>query len=194
MYDNKDNDKNAKIWQFYVQSVHQIEHRKLLNTNIINHIETTTIQEINTIQSENLPTKKVCIPDIRHQHLQYERKKLIKIHHHYFQAETNAKKRMKKGHFVFNAKIDLHGQTQNQAFDNLQKFITYHYKKQIRHLLVITGRGRYCYQKLESLGILIKKVPEWLKDTPLCSMISVIEQASIYDGGEGALYIILRKA
>ena len=87
----------------------------------------------------------------------------------------------------------MHGYTQDQAFDSLQKFITHHYHKQNRQLLIITGQGRYCYQTLSPSGILINKVPEWLKSSPFASMISVIEKASVHDGGDGALYVILRK-
>lgn len=110
-----------------------------------------------------------------------------------FQAEKNAKKRMRKGKFSYTAKIDLHGFTQNQAYDRLVEFITHNYHNNCRHLLIITGRGRFCYKNLSPTGILITKVPEWLRHQPFARMISVIEQASVYDGGEGALYVILKK-
>lgn len=109
-----------------------------------------------------------------------------------FYPEKNIKKRMRKGKFTYNAKIDLHGMTQNQAYDNLKSFITGHYYNKNRHLLVITGRGRFCYKTHQALGVLIRKVPEWLREKPFNHMVSVIESASRYDGSEGALYVILK--
>jgi DNA-nicking Smr family endonuclease len=193
MYDDNNDDKKFRIWQFYTQSVRPIEKNNFLdikNSQLDNPIvvkqEDTDIMSVK--KSITLNKIQKTLRDTE----QGSDKKIIKIHHHTFDAEKNTKKRMKRGRFIYDAKIDLHGQTQDQAFDNLQKFITHHYKKHIRHLLIITGRGRYCYQTLSSSGVLIKKVPEWLKQMPFAPMISVIEQASSYDGGEGALYIILR--
>ncbi len=193
MYDDNNDDKKFRIWQFYTQSVRPIEKNNFLDTknNLFDAIisEKPELSDISPVQKPVLLRRK---QEILRDTEQENDKKIIKIHHHTFEAEKNTKKRMKKGRFIYDAKIDLHGQTQDQAFDTLQKFITHHYKKRIRHLLIITGRGRYCYQTLSSSGVLIKKVPEWLKQMPFSSMISVIEQASSYDGGEGALYIILR--
>lgn len=195
MCDDKNDDKKFRIWEFYTQSVRPIEKNNFLD------IKNSTIHNGISIKQENSDVVSVKqsatfqkMQKTLHDSEKSSDKKIIKIHHHTFEAEKNTKKRMKRGRFIYDAKIDLHGQTQDQAFDALQKFITHHYKKRIRHLLIITGRGRYCYQTLSSSGILIKKVPEWLKQMPFSSMISVIEQASSYDGGEGALYVILRNA
>ena len=188
MYDDKNNDKDSKIWQTYVKGVKPIYRLELLKSEKyeLSHKVTPFTQDLKSHKTTYSEETLSFIP--KHKPLS------VQINNnHAFQAEKNAKKRMKKGCFIVNAQIDLHGQTQEQAFDNLQKFITYHYKNKTRHLLIITGRGRYCYQTLSSSGVLIKKVPEWLKDTPFASMISVIEQAAIHDGGEGALYVILRK-
>ncbi len=189
MYDDENNHKDYQIWQFYAQSIQPIDNK---NVSLMNDIH-----DEYSLDTQNIPpnilSKKTASLNAMQAPLQRDISSPIKIHHHTFEAETNAKRRMKKGRFIFNAKIDLHGQSQNQAFDNLEKFIINHYKKQVRHLLIITGRGRYCYQNFESSGVLIKKVPEWLKNPPFSSMISVIEQASSYDGGQGALYVILRK-
>ena len=187
--DNK-NDNNFKLWESYIKGVKPIYMAKPLDFNS----DKQYILQEQPIQTQENPLNKIVFnnpkPIILHKH------KILSQQvddNRVFQAEKNAKKRMKKGRFVFGAKIDLHGQSQEQAFDNLQKFITHHYQHQIRHLLVITGRGRYCYTTLASSGILIKKVPQWLKIPPFSSMISVIEQASAFDGGEGALYVVLRK-
>lgn len=187
MQHDNPNDKNLKFWQAYIKTVKPI-HKGLslkateavsLDTPIQNNTDlpvVTNSGKKNSISSPKAPILSDKINQNQH-----------------FKAEKNAKKRMKKGDFIFDAKIDLHGQTQTQAFDNLHAFVTRNYLAKKRHLLIITGRGRYCYKTLSPLGILIKKVPEWLKSPPFSQMISVIETASNADGGEGALYVILRK-
>jgi DNA-nicking Smr family endonuclease len=194
MCDDNKNNNNFKLWQSYIKGVEPIYNPKPLSFNMDFNIDKQPISQETPPQIPQEHLSKIILnhtkPITLHKHKTLSQQVDDK---HFFQAEKNAKKRMKKGRFVFGAKIDLHGQTQEQAFDNLQKFITQHYKNQIRHLLVITGRGRYCYTTLASSGILIKKVPQWLSSPPFSTMISVIEQASAYDGGEGALYIVLRK-
>jgi DNA-nicking Smr family endonuclease len=187
-HDNPD-DKNLKFWHAYIKGVRPIHKNLPLNTpkakssddDKQKNISITMPSDINIIRKNP-----VLLPKA---HELSEKINPIEQ----FKAEKNAKKRMKKGAFIFDAKIDLHGQTQTQAFDNLHAFITRNYLSNIRHLLIITGRGRYCYKTLSPLGILIKKVPEWLRSSPFAQMISVIETASNTDGGEGALYVVLRK-
>jgi DNA-nicking Smr family endonuclease len=190
-HDNPD-DKNLKFWQAYVKTVkpmpwHKVHKSKALEESkpLIPNAD-LEIKISLSIPAENIRNNKI----IPHKHAGLSTQINEKNH---FKAEKNAKKRMKKGDFIFDAKIDLHGQTQAQAFDNLHKFITKNYLSNTRHLLVITGRGRYCYQTLSPLGVLIYKVPEWLKNPPFSQMISVIETAANVDGGNGALYVILRK-
>ena len=60
-------------------------------------------------------------------------------------------------------------------------------QKNFRHVLIITGKGR------DGHGILREKVPEWLKDAPLCYHLNAISFAQPKDGGKGALYIRLKR-
>jgi DNA-nicking Smr family endonuclease len=192
MRHNNPDDKNLKFWQAYIKTVKPMYknhvHKPLAISDSKSLVTDNDLQKnISLNISIEIVKNNKIIP---HKHVGLSTQVTENNH---FKAEKNAKKRMKKGDFIFDAKIDLHGQTQNQAFDNLQKFITKNYVSNTRHLLVITGRGRYCYKTLSPLGILIKKVPEWLKNPPLSQMISVIETAANVDGGDGALYVVLRK-
>lgn len=96
-------------------------------------------------------------------------------------------RRLVKGVFEIDDQIDLHGQTEAQAHRQLQQFILRASSRQLRTLLIITGKGA------QGMGVLRRKVPEWLKDEPLKSHILAISQASPKDGGSGALYVRLRR-
>jgi DNA-nicking Smr family endonuclease len=85
--------------------------------------------------------------------------------------------------------LDLHGYTQNQAFDALGSFIVSSYQKQYRCVLVITGKGGQGDKK----GVLYTQVPKWLNHPKLKPMILMFSHAQAKDGGDGALYILLKK-
>ena len=96
-------------------------------------------------------------------------------------------KRLTKGNFIIDDRIDLHGQTEAQAHKALLRFTQQAVRNGARTLLVITGKGAM------GQGVLRRKVPEWLKDYPLKSHVLAISQASGKDGGAGALYVRLRR-
>jgi DNA-nicking Smr family endonuclease len=56
-----------------------------------------------------------------------------------------------------------------------------------RMLLVITGKGAL------GDGVLRRRVPEWLAQPPLRPMIAGLSEAHRRHGGEGALYVALRR-
>ena len=84
-------------------------------------------------------------------------------------------------------RLDLHGLTQEQARKEVKAFIGSAVLNNLRHVLIITGKGR------DGHGVLREKVPEWLKDSPLCFQINAISYAQPKDGGKGALYIRLKR-
>lgn len=86
------------------------------------------------------------------------------------------------------AKIDLHGFYQDQAFDALHKFFTSCQEKQKRLVLVITGKGRN-----DKPSVLKTNFPRWLKYTDLSSYITTFDYAPDYLGGEGAFVVRLKK-
>lgn len=101
-------------------------------------------------------------------------------------------KRLKRGQIRPEARLDLHGMTQIQAHDALQGFILHNTHK--RCLLIITGKGTARNSAQEHKpGILKQKVPEWLNEPPLNQHVLKTQTAHIKDGGEGALYVYLRR-
>lgn len=81
--------------------------------------------------------------------------------------------------------------TQREAHAALLRFIETAYHGGRRSVLVITGKG---LQADGRIGVLRTAVPRWLNEAPLLQMIKAFDHAAPKDGGEGALYILLRKA
>lgn len=85
---------------------------------------------------------------------------------------------------------DLHGYTQYRAHSYLSEEILKCYRKNIRILLIITGK------KLGASGaegVLKKEVPRWLNLSPLREIILMTSWATPRDGGDGALYVLLKR-
>ena len=82
--------------------------------------------------------------------------------------------------------IDLHGYRLYNAKIALQKYILYAYEKNIRNILIITGKGH------NNKGILKKEVPLWLNDQNLMSLLINFEIAPKEFGGDGALLVKIK--
>ncbi|KAA6405639.1 hypothetical protein DPQ22_03775 [Candidatus Tokpelaia sp.] len=103
--------------------------------------------------------------------------------------ERNLYRRLAQGRQAVDAKIDLHGYTQAQAYKALLHFVQQMQRCRFRHILIITGKGKTC----QNGGILQKQVPHWLVTAPFRLYIAAIEQAAGRHGGEGAFYVRLRR-
>lgn len=96
-------------------------------------------------------------------------------------------KKLAKGRLPIEARVDLHGMSQVQAYRTLSNFVEDSYRSSMRIVLVITGKGRI------SEGILRNAVPNWLKENELSTYVSGYRAAHISHGGSGALYVRIRK-
>ena len=107
-------------------------------------------------------------------------------------------RKLDKGSLAIEARIDLHGMRQREAHSALRKFLHWACGKDYRHVLVITGKGslrdegRSFYDEDER-GVLRQAVPHWLSHGDLAPFIVSFAQAPRRLGGEGALYVRLRK-
>ena len=98
-------------------------------------------------------------------------------------------RRIAKGKVAIEARIDLHGMTQDEAHGLLMSFIGRAAQRQLRTVLVITGKGR----SPKSEGALKRAVPLWLSQPAFALYVSGYADAAQSHGGEGALYVRLRK-
>ena len=92
--------------------------------------------------------------------------------------------RLKRGTIAIEARLDLHGMTQTEAHAALTRFLTKAQKNGARMVLVITGKS----------GVLHGAVPRWLAEEAHRHRILAIARAQIQHGGEGALYLMLRRS
>lgn len=102
------------------------------------------------------------------------------------------------GRLDVEARLDLHGMRQRDAHAALRRFLKLAHGKGYRHVLVITGKGapaddsRPFYQS-EERGVLRQAVPHWLSQPDLAHVVVSYSEAPRRLGGEGALYVRLRK-
>ena len=93
----------------------------------------------------------------------------------------------------------MHGKSLDEANKIIETFIKKSYEDKIHKLIIITGKGLHSNNEKDpyvskDLGILRYSIPEFLSNnSDLMKKISNISEASIEDGGSGALYIFLKK-
>jgi DNA-nicking Smr family endonuclease len=107
--------------------------------------------------------------------------------------ERRQKQRLARGIAAIDARLDLHGKTQAQAHADLLRFLRQVQSDGARFVLVITGKGSLARSDGSERGVLKRQVPLWLRQPELRGYVSAFEQAHIVHGGEGALYIRLRR-
>jgi len=95
--------------------------------------------------------------------------------------------RLRRGRMEIEASLDLHGLTQDRAHTRLRRFLFQADAQGRRCLLVVTGKGR------TGPGVLRRAVPLWLNDSELRPLILAVTPAQPHHGGEGALYVLLRR-
>lgn len=96
-------------------------------------------------------------------------------------------RRLRRGHYPVEARLDLHGLTQTQAHDALAGFLAFSQSQHRRCVLVITGRGAL------SGGTLRAMTPRWLDEPPNRQRVLAYATAQRHHGGEGAIYVLLRR-
>ena len=103
------------------------------------------------------------------------------------------KSHLARGKKDIDARLDLHGMTQARAHRALLNFLHHASDNGMSFVLVITGKGRTVEPGAER-GLLKRMVPEWLGLPEFRSVVVGFEQAHIGHGGEGALYVRVRRA
>jgi DNA-nicking Smr family endonuclease len=103
------------------------------------------------------------------------------------------KQRVARGKDAIDGRLDLHGYTQAQAHSALRQFLTAAQARDARLVVVVTGKGRSRGDAEES-GVLRRQVPLWLKLPEFRALVVGFETAHRTHGGEGALYVRVRRA
>jgi DNA-nicking Smr family endonuclease len=108
--------------------------------------------------------------------------------------DRRQKRRLARGTEPIDARIDLHGRTQNEAHAALLGFLRAAQRDGAKFVLVITGKGLRGDDHRSERGVLKRQVPLWLQLPEFRSYVVGFEQAHIGHGGEGALYVRLRRS
>ena len=101
-----------------------------------------------------------------------------------------AKQRVSRGKEPIDGRLDLHGLTQREAHATLVRFLNAASSRGARLVLVITGKGGVGQSER---GILKRQVPQWLALPEFRAWVVGFEDAHIAHGGEGALYVRIRR-
>jgi DNA-nicking Smr family endonuclease len=101
--------------------------------------------------------------------------------------EPGRKRRLTRERDPIDLRLDLHGLDQDRARAALISFLTRAQADGVRAVLVITGKG------YSGDGVLRRRTPEWLSDPALRHVVAGVSEAHRRHGGEGALYVALKR-
>ena len=96
-------------------------------------------------------------------------------------------RRFRAGAIRLDAKLDLHGLRQDQAYAALARFLAAQVAAGSRKLLIITGQGR------GQAGVLRGQLPGWLETLNAARQIIDLRPAAPKHGGAGAFYVWLKR-
>jgi DNA-nicking Smr family endonuclease len=99
---------------------------------------------------------------------------------------------LSRGRKQIEGRLDLHGMTQTRAHRALLSFLQRASSDGLTFVLVITGKGASGPES--GRGVLRRQVPEWLSLPDFRALVVGFEEAHIGHGGEGALYVRVRRA
>jgi DNA-nicking Smr family endonuclease len=109
------------------------------------------------------------------------------------------KHRVARGREPIDDRLDLHGRTQKEAHAALLRFLRRAQADGAKIVLVVTGKGtgksaRDDDEIMHSpRGVLKQQVPLWLSLPEFRPLIVGFEDAHTFHGGQGALYVRLRR-
>jgi DNA-nicking Smr family endonuclease len=99
--------------------------------------------------------------------------------------------RLKRGHFPVQDFLDLHGLTKQEAEVKMRDFLHRSYLVGLRCVLVVHGRG---HNSENNMPVLKEQMPVWLGKGAVRKIVLAFATARPYDGGSGALYVLLRRS
>jgi DNA-nicking Smr family endonuclease len=102
--------------------------------------------------------------------------------------DRRARQKLARGRDPIDARVDLHGMTQAQAHAALARFLRRAQADDAKYVLVVTGKGRE-----PERGVLRRQVPLWLEQPEFRSLVVGFDTAHVGHGGEGALYVRVRR-
>ena len=103
---------------------------------------------------------------------------------------NSMQKKIIKGEYKIDAKLDLHGYSRNEAYGTLMDFLNNSYQRKFRMLLVITGKG---LNSPDPFSTIKESFFGWIQTWKMQDNFLYVNYAHNKHGGDGAFYILLKK-
>ncbi|HYH95264.1 Smr/MutS family protein [Hyalangium sp.] len=105
-------------------------------------------------------------------------------------TDRNLLRTLRRGDFSLQGRLDLHGMTQAQAKEAVDRFLTDSRRTGKRCVLIVHGRGLHSKDQVPVLKGLLKV---WLGQKHIGKLVLAFATARPQDGGAGAVYVLLRR-
>jgi DNA-nicking Smr family endonuclease len=99
-------------------------------------------------------------------------------------------RRLRRGDYAWQAHLDLHGMTSDEARAAVDRFLVAAANAGHRCVLIVHGRGR---NSKDQLPVLKERLKSWLARGRAARLVLAFTSARPCDGGAGALYVLLRR-
>ncbi|MFL0355569.1 Smr/MutS family protein [Erythrobacter sp. GH1-10] len=111
------------------------------------------------------------------------------------ELDSHWNRRLKAGRIVPDYTLDLHGHTLDSAYDRILSGLDQARVMDARVVLVIAGRERPVdpADRQHRRGAIRAKLLDWLAASRHADSIAAVRRAHIRHGGEGALYLVLKR-
>tara|TARA_Y100001936_G_C16023839_1_gene641189 strand:+ start:955 stop:1494 length:540 start_codon:yes stop_codon:yes gene_type:complete len=156
----------------------------------------------NQIKSDKLNQKKTNNKTKSKEEINFQEKPptFKKKNTEYSLTFSDINKELKKGNVKIDRRIDLHGYTLIDAYDKFKNEVLKNYNNHKRCLLVITGKG--VHKKFDNIndekpklyyGKIKNSIKNWINEQDLKKYILTYQDAGIEHGGDGSIFVYLRK-
>ncbi len=98
-------------------------------------------------------------------------------------------RKLRRGEYAIQGHIDLHGCNRAEAREQVAAFIRRSYEENKRCVLIVHGRG---LGSKDNIPVLKNKLANWLTRGSIGKKVLAFTSARPYDGGTGAVYVLLR--
>jgi DNA-nicking Smr family endonuclease len=98
--------------------------------------------------------------------------------------------KLRRGEFPVEGHLDLHGMTQKEARDAVERFLVESHRAGKRCVLMVHGRGLHSQ---DQIPVLKEAVASWLQRGRIAQSVLAFATARPHHGGAGAVYVLLRR-
>ena len=111
------------------------------------------------------------------------------IEAHVHTLDRRIVRKLRKGEFSIQAHLDLHGLRREEARQQVAAFLEKSHREYKRCVLIVHGRG---LGSKDHIPVLKEKLRAWLTRGAMGKKVLAYASARPYDGGTGAVYVLLR--